>query len=56
VPYPMEMIDRSTGKVVGTQIQMIKSDLDEQLLVDIAQSTEAVFQGPERRKIKGNLR
>jgi Ca-activated chloride channel family protein len=53
VPYPMEMIDRSTGKVVGTQIQMIKSDLDEQLLVDIAQSTGGQFfraQNAERLK------
>jgi Ca-activated chloride channel family protein len=53
VPYPMEMIDRSTGKVVGTQIEMIKSDLDEQLLVDIAQSTGGQFfraQNAERLK------
>ena len=53
VPYPMEMIDRSTGKVVGTQIQMIKSDLDEQLLADIAQATGGQFfraQNAERLK------
>jgi Ca-activated chloride channel homolog len=43
VPYPMEMIDRFTGKVVGTQVQMIKSELDEQLLVDIAHATGGKF-------------
>ena len=43
VPYPMEMIDRFTGKVVGTQVQMIKSDLDEQLLADIAHATGGKF-------------
>jgi Ca-activated chloride channel family protein len=43
VPYPVEMIDRFTGKVVGTQVQMMKSDLDEQLLADIAQATGGKF-------------
>jgi Ca-activated chloride channel family protein len=43
VPYPMEIMDRSTGKIVGTQIQMVKSDLDEQLLADIAQATGGQF-------------
>jgi len=43
VPYPVEMIDRFTGKVVGTQVQMMKSDLDEQLLSDVAQSTGGKF-------------
>jgi Ca-activated chloride channel homolog len=43
VPYPVEMIDRFTGKVVGTQVQMMKSDLDEQLLTDIAQATGGIF-------------
>jgi Ca-activated chloride channel family protein len=43
VPYPVEMIDRFTGKVVGTQVQMMKSDLDEQLLADIAQTTGGKF-------------
>ena len=43
VPYPVEMIDRFTGKVVGTQVQMMKSDLDEQLLTDIAQATGGRF-------------
>jgi Ca-activated chloride channel family protein len=43
VPYPMEVMDRATGKIVGTQIEMVKSDLDEQLLVDIAQATGGKF-------------
>jgi Ca-activated chloride channel homolog len=43
VPYPMDMIDRFTGKIVGTQVQMVKSDLDEQLLVDIAHATGGKF-------------
>jgi Ca-activated chloride channel homolog len=43
VPYPVEMVDRFTGKVMGTQVQMMKSDLDEQLLADIAQSTGGKF-------------
>jgi Ca-activated chloride channel family protein len=43
VPYPMEYIDPSTGKVIGTQIQMIHSDLDEQLLADIAHATGGTF-------------
>jgi Ca-activated chloride channel homolog len=43
VPYPMEYIDPSSGKVIGTQIQMVHSDLDEQLLVDIAHSTNGTF-------------
>lgn len=43
VPYPVDMVDRFTGKVVGTQIQMMKSDLDEQLLADIAQATGGKF-------------
>ncbi|HAJ79753.1 MAG TPA: aerotolerance regulator BatA [Fibrobacteres bacterium] len=43
VPYPVEMIDRFTGKIVGTQVQMMKSDLDEQLLADIAQPTGGKF-------------
>ncbi|MDD5675779.1 MAG: VWA domain-containing protein [Chitinivibrionales bacterium] len=43
VPYPFEMIDRFTGKVVGTQVQMIQSDLDEQTLVNIAAATHGRF-------------
>jgi len=43
VPYPMEYIDPATGKVLGQQIQMIHSDLDEQLLVDIASATKGTF-------------
>jgi Ca-activated chloride channel homolog len=43
VPYPVEIMDRFTGKIVGTQIQMMKSDLDEQLLSDIATQTGGKF-------------
>jgi len=43
IPYPVEMMDPSTGKIVGTQIQMIHSDLDEQLLADIAQAAHGQF-------------
>jgi Ca-activated chloride channel family protein len=43
VPYPVEVVDRFSGKVVGTQIQMVKSDLDEQLLADIAQASGGKF-------------
>jgi Ca-activated chloride channel family protein len=43
VPYPMDMVDRFTGKVLGTQVQMVKSDLDEQLLADIAHATGGKF-------------
>jgi Ca-activated chloride channel family protein len=43
IPYPFEVMDQSTGKIIGTQIQMIKSDLDEQLLVDIAHETGGTF-------------
>jgi Ca-activated chloride channel family protein len=53
VPYPVEVVDQATGKAVGTQIQMVKSDLDEQLLADIAQATGGKFfraQNAERLK------
>jgi Ca-activated chloride channel family protein len=43
VPYPAQMVDQFTGKIVGTQIQMIQSDLDEQLLADIAGATGGKF-------------
>ncbi len=43
VPYPMEMINQFTGQVVGTQIQMMQSDIDEPLLADIAQVTKGRF-------------
>jgi Ca-activated chloride channel family protein len=43
VPYPVEMIDRFTGKSMGTQVQMMRSELDEQLLVDIAHETGGTF-------------
>jgi Ca-activated chloride channel homolog len=43
IPYPFEILDQATGKVLGTQVQMIKSDLDEQLLVDIAHATGGTF-------------
>jgi Ca-activated chloride channel family protein len=43
VPYPMDVIDRFTGKILGTQVQMMKSELDEQLLADIAQATGGKF-------------
>jgi Ca-activated chloride channel homolog len=43
IPYPFEIIDQSTGRVMGTQVQMVHSDLDEQLLVDIAHTTGGTF-------------
>jgi Ca-activated chloride channel family protein len=43
VPYPVEFVDPSTGKIVGQQVQMVHSDLDEQLLVDVAHSTNGTF-------------
>ena len=43
IPYPMQIVDRFTGKVVGTQIQNVQSDLDEQLLADIAAATGGKF-------------
>jgi len=39
VPYPFEYFDRYTGKSVGTRVQMIESDLDEETLQAIAQAT-----------------
>jgi Ca-activated chloride channel homolog len=39
VPYPVDVVDRFSGKVMGTQIQMMRSELDEQLLADIAHVT-----------------
>lgn len=36
VPYPVDMVDRRTGKVVETRVQMIDSDLDEGTLQKIA--------------------
>jgi Ca-activated chloride channel homolog len=43
VPYPVQVIDQFSGKVVGTQIQNVQSDLDEQLLADIAGATGGKF-------------
>lgn len=43
IPYPVQYIDRRTGKVVRTKIEMIPSDLDEQTLVDIAEVTDGQF-------------
>jgi Ca-activated chloride channel homolog len=43
IPYPVDVIDRFTGKSLGTQVQMVKSDLDEQLLADIAHATGGKF-------------
>jgi Ca-activated chloride channel homolog len=43
IPYPVDMVDRFTGKIMGTQVQMVKSDLDEQLLADIAQASGGKF-------------
>jgi len=42
VPYPVEMMNQFTGQII-TQIQMMKSDLDEQLLADIAGATNGKF-------------
>jgi Ca-activated chloride channel family protein len=39
VPYPVDVVDRFTGKSMGTQVQMMRSELDEQLLADIAHAT-----------------
>jgi Ca-activated chloride channel family protein len=43
VPYPVDYIDRRTGRVVETRVQMIPSDLDEQTLADIAGATGGQF-------------
>lgn len=43
VPYPVQVVDRFTGKIVGTQIQNVQSDLDEQLLANIADATGGNF-------------
>jgi Ca-activated chloride channel family protein len=43
VPYPFEMVNRFTGQVMGTQIQMIQSDLDEQTLADVAGATHGRY-------------
>ncbi|MBD3392294.1 MAG: VWA domain-containing protein [Chitinivibrionales bacterium] len=43
VPYPVDYIDRRTGKVVETKVQMIRSELDEQTLADIAAATDGRF-------------
>jgi Ca-activated chloride channel family protein len=43
VPYPYQVIDRRTGRVLRTQVQMMPSELDEQTLVDIAAATEGEF-------------
>jgi Ca-activated chloride channel family protein len=43
VPYPVDYIDRNTGQVVETRVQMIPSDIDEQTLADIAAATNARF-------------
>jgi Ca-activated chloride channel family protein len=43
IPYPVQVVDPSTGKIVGTQIQTVQSDLDEQLLADIAAATGGKF-------------
>jgi Ca-activated chloride channel family protein len=43
IPYPFEIMDPSTGRMLGTQVQMVRSDLDEQLLVDIAHATGGTF-------------
>jgi Ca-activated chloride channel family protein len=43
VPYPVEYIDRRTGRVVKTRVQMVKSDLDEQTLANIADATDGQF-------------
>jgi Ca-activated chloride channel family protein len=43
IPYPMQIVDQFTGKILGTQIQNVQSDLDEQLLTDIAAATGGKF-------------
>lgn len=43
VPYPFEVADPFTGKIVGTQVQMIPSDLDEASLQEIAAKTGGQF-------------
>jgi Ca-activated chloride channel family protein len=39
----VQYVDRRTGKVVRTKIEMIPSDLDEQTLVDIAEATDGQY-------------
>jgi Ca-activated chloride channel homolog len=43
VPYPNEYMDPATGKIISQQVVMIHSDLDEQLLTDIAHTTNGTF-------------
>jgi Ca-activated chloride channel family protein len=43
VPRPMQIVDQFSGKIIGTQIQNVQSDLDEQLLANIADATGGKF-------------
>ena len=43
VPYPVDLVDRWTGKVVKREVRMIDSDLDEQTLVDVAAATNGTY-------------
>jgi len=53
VPIPVDVQNPFTGKIVGQQIQMMKSDIDEQVLADIAGATDGKFfraKDPEKLK------
>lgn len=53
VPLPVDVVNQFTGKVIGQQIQMMESDIDEQMLVNVADATGAKFfraKDPEKLK------
>jgi Ca-activated chloride channel family protein len=54
VPQPLLYRDQNTGRIgISNQVQLVHSDLDEQLLVDIAHATGGTFfraQNPEKLK------
>jgi Ca-activated chloride channel homolog len=43
VPFPMQYIDRATGKVVKTAVEMVPSTMNEQALQEIADATKGRF-------------
>lgn len=43
IPYPVDLVNPWTGKVVKREVRMIDSDLDEQTLVDVAAATNGTF-------------
>lgn len=43
VPYPVDLVNPWTGKVVKKEVRMMDSDLDEQTLVDVASATNGAY-------------